>query len=84
MKPNHTHVLVAGRGYWGRGATFHEAVSNAKWLNKGDKVMTVPCHPETRINEMGQVVTPWGEGVGEFTHGVITGSRREFKFKPNA
>ena len=84
MKPNHTHVLVAGKGYWGRGATFHEAVENAKWLRKGDKVLFSPCHPETRINEVGQTVTPQGESIEGFTHGTIAGKKAEYKFKPDA
>lgn len=81
-KPGHTHVLVAGRGYWGRGETFHEAVKNARWLNKGDKVFTAACHPETYINDMGQIVTPQGEGIEDFTHGTIAGTSKAFKFVP--
>lgn len=79
---NHTHVLVAGRGYWGRGETFHEAVKNSQWLRKGDKVVMTPCHAETRVNEMGTITFPKGENPGELVHGTIAGTAKEFKFKP--
>lgn len=81
-KPEHTHVLVAGGGYWGRGETFHEAVKNAKWLNKGDKVMVTQCHAETRINEVGIVCYPKDCPIAGFAHGTITGTKARYTFKP--
>ena len=62
-----THVLVCGRGYWGRGGNIGEAISNAEWLRQGDKAFWYPCTPGTYIDEMGRI---YGK-VGEPTHGVI-------------
>lgn len=41
-----THVLVrsvSGAGYWGRGETVAEAISNAKWLGSQDEVYIMGC-----------------------------------------
>lgn len=62
-----THVLVSGRGYWGRGASIGEAINNSQWLRLGDKAFWYPCTPTTSIDEFGRI---YGK-VGEPTHGVI-------------
>ena len=63
-----THVLVAGRGYWGRGATIGEAIVNAQWLRLGDKTFWYPCTERTRIDSYGRF---YDGKVGEPTHGTI-------------
>lgn len=79
--PQHTHVLVAGGGYWGRGKTFHEAVEQAKYLTKGSRVMVAPCHAETRVNEVGNICYPKDCPIGEIAYGVVTGTKKNYTFK---
>lgn len=81
MNESHTHTLVAGRGYWGVGQTFAQAVENARWLRKGDKVMMASCPEGTRVDEMGQVYTPKGTTLGEWSHGKIGGSANGLTFR---
>jgi hypothetical protein len=78
-----TNVLVCGRGYWGRGITFVDAVRNAQWLRKGDKVFIAPCPEGTRVDDMGRIYTPAGTSLGPIQHGVISGSAKAPMFKPN-
>lgn len=47
------HVLVrsaSGAGYWGRGETVKEAISNAKWLGSQDSVYIMACTPNADCN----------------------------------
>lgn len=78
-----TEYLIAGNGYWGRGATEAEAIANAQWLTKDSKVVMARCHPETRVNEMGQVCYPSGKAPSEWVHGKVGGTKAVRKFVPN-
>ena len=84
MSEQNTHVLVFGRGYWGRGADLAEAVKNAKWLNKGDAVVMADCPDGTRVDEMGRIYTPKDTRLGECIHGKLGGTKAKPTFIPNA
>lgn len=83
MSEQNTQYLIFGGGYWGRGATEHEAIANAKWFTKGSKVVMARCPEGTRVDEDGRIYTPKGTSLGDFIHGTVGGTAKNRKFVAN-
>lgn len=57
LTPATISILVIGEGNWGRGDDFAEAYGNAR---KPKQYAVFVCHPETQVDEHGQMSWPIG------------------------